>query len=214
MFELEKVKVNKIIAIDDLSIADQAVTCVVGQSGSGKSTLLRLLNNLNSPDAGKILYQGQSLQEMDPVNLRRKITMVSQTPVIFEGTVRDNLLIGLQFSGQDNVSDEVLEQILKRMSLTKELNTDAADLSGGEQQRLALARVLLLNAEVYLLDEPSSALDDATATNMIQAFIKQVKNAGSTIIMVTHDRKLADLVADYTICMDDYSLALPEKEGV
>lgn len=205
---------NKIIAIDDLSIADQAVTCVVGQSGSGKSTLLRLLNNLNSPDAGKILYQGQSLQEMDPVNLRRKITMVSQTPVIFEGTVRDNLLIGLQFSEQDLVSDEMLEQILKRMSLTKELNTDAADLSGGEQQRLALARVLLLNAEVYLLDEPSSALDDATATNVIQAFIKQVKNAGSTIIMVTHDRKLADLVADYTICMDDYSLALPEKEGV
>lgn len=214
MFKIEKVKVNKIIAIDDLSIADQAVTCVVGQSGSGKSTLLRLLNNLNSPDAGKILYQGQSLQEMDPVNLRRKITMVSQTPVIFEGTVRDNLLIGLQFSEQDLVSDEMLEQILKRMSLTKELNTDAADLSGGEQQRLALARVLLLNAEVYLLDEPSSALDDATATNVIQAFIKQVKNAGSTIIMVTHDRKLADLVADYTICMDDYSLALPEKEGV
>src|SRR5699024_9458344 len=128
-------------------IADKAVTCVLGQSGSGKSTLLRLLYNLNSPDKGEILYQGKLLEEIDLVTLRRKITMVSQTPVIFEGTIRDNLLIGLQFSEQDSVSDEVLKQILNRISLHKELNMDAADLSGGEQQRLALARVLLLDAE-------------------------------------------------------------------
>lgn len=214
MFKFEKIKVNEIIAIDDLMIADKAVTCVLGQSGSGKSTLLRLLNNLNSPDKGEILYQGQSLEEIDPVTLRRKITMVSQTPVIFEGTIRDNLLIGLQFSEQDSVSDEVLKQILNRISLHKELNMDAADLSGGEQQRLALARVLLLDAEVFLLDEPSSALDDTTANNVIQTFVEQIKKDGNTIIMVTHDKKLADLVADYMVCMDDYSLALSEKEGV
>jgi len=214
LFKLEKIKVNGIIAIDDLMIADKAVTCIMGQSGSGKSTLLRLLNNLASFDEGEISYQGQSLQEIDPVILRRKITMVSQTPVIFDGTVRENLLIGLQFSGQDPVSDEVLKRILNKMSLHKELTTDAADLSGGEQQRLALARVMLLDAEVFLLDEPSSALDDTTANNVIQTFVEQIKKDGNTIIMVTHDKKLADLVADYMVCMDDYSLALPEKEGL
>src|SRR5690625_7245477 len=108
-------------------IADKAVTCVLGQSGSGKSTLLRLLNNLNSPDKGEILYQGQSLEEIDPVTLRRKITMVSQTPVIFEGTIRDNLLIGLQFSEQDSVSVVVLKQILYRFLLHKELNKYVSD---------------------------------------------------------------------------------------
>src|SRR5699024_4796406 len=214
LFKFEKIKVNEIIAIDDLKLADKAVTCVLGQSGSGKSTLRRLLNNLNRPDKGEMLYQGQSLEEIDQITLRRKITMDSQTPVIFEGTIRDNLLIGLQFSEQDSVSDEVLKQILNRISLHKELNMDAADLSGGEQQRLALARVLLLDAEVFLLDEPSSALDDTTANNVIQTFVEQITKDGNTIIMVTHDKKLADLVADYMVCMDDYSLALPEKEGV
>src|SRR5699024_12350427 len=117
--------------------------------------------------------------------LSRKCSILSQTRVIIDGTVRENLLIGLQFSGQDPVSDEVLKRILNKMSLHKELNTDAADLSGGEQQRLALARVMLLDAEVFRLDEPSSALDDTTANNVIQAFVEQFKNDGNTIIMVS-----------------------------
>src|SRR5699024_6756973 len=141
----------------------------VGQSGSGKSTLLRLLNNLISPDAGKIHYQDESLHKIDPVLLRRKITMVAQTPVIFDGTVRDNLLIGLRFSEKEPVTDQIMVRMLKTMKLDKKLETDAADLSGGEKQRLALARVMLLDAEVFLLDEPSSALDDTTAKEVIQS---------------------------------------------
>lgn len=214
MFKLVNVKVNEIMEIDELTIADQAVTCVVGQSGSGKSTLLRLLNNLFSPDEGEVLYQEKYLKVFDPVILRRKVTMVSQTPVIFDGTVRDNLLIGLQFSEQDPVTDQALNRMLKLVALDKELSTEAADLSGGEKQRLALARVMLLDAEVYLVDEPSSALDDTTAKDVIQTFVHHIKNNGKTIVMVTHDRNLAELVADYMIYMDDYSLALPEKEGV
>src|SRR5690625_6980843 len=102
--------------------------------------------------------------EIEPMELRRKIVMVPQDPVVFDGTLRDNLLIGLKLSGQDEISDTFLEDTLKTFWLEdKELDTSASDLSDGEKQRLAIARVLLMKeADVYLLDEPSSSLDDET----------------------------------------------------
>lgn len=214
MIRLEYVCVNEIIKIDDLTIGDKSVTCVVGQSGSGKTTLLRLLNNLDSPDEGEIRYHNELMRKLDPIILRRKITMVAQTPVIFDGTIRDNLLIGMQFAEQEAAGEQKMKQVLDTMALNKELDTDASDLSGGEEQRLALARALLLDAEVFLLDEPSSALDDTTARNVIQAFADQIRKDKKAIVMITHDRKLAELFADSVIDMDKYSLALPEKEGV
>ncbi len=214
MFKLENVKVNRIIKIEKLIINDRSTTCIVGQSGSGKTTLLRLLNNLDSPDEGKIFYGGELLSELDPVSLRRKITMVPQTPVIFDGTIKDNLVIGQHFYGQEPAANKVLHDVLNIMLLDKELNGDAADLSGGEKQRLTLARALLLDAEVYLLDEPSSALDDTTAKKVLQSFVTQLEEKGKTTIMITHNREISNLFADDMICMDDYSLASAKKAGV
>ena len=134
---------------------------IEGQSGSGKSTLLRLLNNLDDPASGRILYRDKELISIPPQELRKKIVMVPQNPVMFEGTIRDNLIIGQKISGQSIPSDEELKEMLDLLWIEKDLDTESSDISGGQKQRIALGRVLLMEkAEVYLLDEPSSDLDD------------------------------------------------------
>lgn len=99
MFLLKNVRYKKILDIADLLIEDQKITCITGESGSGKSTLLRLLNKLISSDSGDIYFNGEQLSSIPSVSLRRKVLMLPQTPVIFPGSVRDNLLIGLLFTG-------------------------------------------------------------------------------------------------------------------
>ncbi|WP_200411205.1 ABC transporter ATP-binding protein [Virgibacillus salexigens] len=212
MLQVENLKVNAILEMDQVKIEANKVTCIIGKSGSGKSTFLRLLNQLTSPDEGNIYFKEQDITELDPIQLRRMITMVPQTPIIFPGTVRDNLLVGQTLSGMDPTTDSQLMQVLNRMFLNKSLDMPADDLSGGEKQRLALARAMLLSAEVFLLDEPSSALDNTTATEVIDAFTAFVKESNKTMVMITHDLQLAERIADATIDMNQYSLSLDRKE--
>lgn len=205
LFRVENVKVNEIIEMNQLEIPANQVVCIIGKSGSGKSTFLRLLNHLDSPDEGTIFYRGNDIQQMDPIELRRSITMVPQTPVMFPGTIKDNLQIGQRLSGLSTADEVTLQQALKRVSLHKSLDTPANDLSGGEKQRLALARATLLDADVFLLDEPSSALDSDTADDVIDGFIDFIKSENKSLIMITHDLELAGRVADVTIEMNSYS---------
>ncbi|MGX4669367.1 ABC transporter ATP-binding protein [Cerasibacillus sp. JNUCC 74] len=207
LFRVESLKVNGILEMDKLEIQANKIICIIGKSGSGKSTFLRLLNHLDSPDQGKILYHGEDISSMDPINLRRKITMVPQTPVIFPGSIKENLLIGQKFSGIELADDAYLKKVLNRISLHKSLETPAEDLSGGEKQRLSLARAMLLDAEVFLLDEPSSALDRATADDVVGAFIDFIKAENKSMLMITHDLEIANRIADETIDMDQYSKA-------
>ncbi|MFU0791090.1 ABC transporter ATP-binding protein [Virgibacillus proomii] len=207
LFRVESLKVNGILEMDKLEIQANKIICIIGKSGSGKSTFLRLLNHLDSPDQGKILYHGEDISSMDPIKLRRKITMVPQTPVIFPGTIKENLLIGQKFSGIELADDAYLKKVLNRISLHKSLETPAEDLSGGEKQRLSLARAMLLDAEVFLLDEPSSALDRATADDVVGAFIDFIKAENKSMLMITHDLEIANRIADETIDMDQYSKA-------
>lgn len=207
LFRVESLKVNGILEMDKLEIQANKIICIIGKSGSGKSTFLRLLNHLDSPDQGKILYHGEDISSMDPINLRRKITMVPQTPVIFPGSIKENLLIGQKFSGIELADDAYLKKVLNRISLHKSLETPAEDLSGGEKQRLSLARTMLLDAEVFLLDEPSSALDRATADDVVGAFIDFIKAENKSMLMITHDLEIANRIADETIDMDQYSKA-------
>lgn len=205
LFTIKNVRVADMLQIDHLEIKED-VTCIVGQSGSGKSTLLRLLNNLDDPTAGEILFNGENIINIAPRKLRKKIVMLPQTPVSFDGTIRDNLLIGLEFSGEKPATDEQLEEILQVLSLHKDLETDIYDLSGGERQRVSLGRVLLMkDVEAYLLDEPSSELDDETAKHVLANFIDFTKENNRQLIMVTHDQKVRERFADETITMDQYS---------
>jgi putative ABC transport system ATP-binding protein len=199
MYRFEDVRYRDIINIDKLTISEHLVTSIVGPSGSGKTTFIRLLNKLISPDEGEIIYMGKRLMEWDSVELRRKVVMLPQQPAIYSGNVKENLLKGLLYSEREPVSDEVLLETLESVKLNKDLEDDAELLSGGEKQRLALGRVLLMGPEVLLLDEPSSALDDKTELMIIEEVVDYTRRNNKTLVMVTHSNRIAEDFSDQII---------------
>ncbi len=206
MFELRNVKVAGIIQIDDLKIPDNKFTCILGPGGSGKSTLMRLLNDLSSPDESQILFKNKPISEIDPLQLRRTVVMVAQAPVIFDGSIEDNLQIGLDFSEKKAAAVNKMEAMLELFMLDKKLEEDAEHLSGGEKQHLSWARAMLLDPEVFLLDEPTSALDEETAKTVLKRFRDFAREHSKTVIMITHSKELAEIVAENTIDMSQYSI--------
>lgn len=199
MFLLKKVTYKDILNISELRLKQGEITSIIGESGSGKTTLLRLLNKLISCDSGSICYKDRNLRDIDAIELRRKIVMLPQTPVIFPGSIKDNLLIGLKFAEKETVSDDRLKDILNMVHLNKELSSQSDTLSGGEKQRLSLARVILLDPDVFLLDEPSSALDEETEDSIIKQLAQYTKTSNKTLIMVIHSKKTAQTYSDNII---------------
>ncbi len=198
MFEINKIKFKDILDIPYLRI-NKKISCIVGPSGSGKTTLLRMLNGLNVPDKGTIYYNEKDISKIDTVKLRRNVVMLGQTPVIYSGTIEDNLQIGLEFSNKIPATQKAMEDALKRVELNKALSDTCANLSGGEKQRLCLARVMLMNADTYLLDEPSAALDKDTEEFIIENFSEFVVENNKELIMITHSEHIAKKFPDSII---------------
>lgn len=190
MFELCEVTYKNILDIPFLHIATQTA-CIVGPSGSGKSTLLRLLNRLLAPEHGTIFYNGSDISLLDAVALRRRVVMLGQTPVIYPGDIQENLQLGLLFSGRPPADDNALRAALERVGLNMALEDGCATLSGGERQRLCLARVMLMDAECYLLDEPSSALDRETERFVVDNLAQFTADRDRQLVMVTHSEAVA-----------------------
>lgn len=202
LFELKDVVYKDILSIPQLSFQENMVTSVIGQSGSGKTTMLKMLNHLISPDSGKITYKDKSVFDFEPSSLRREVVMLPQHPVMYEGSVKENLLIGRTFSGRSEViSEKELQEGLERMQLEKSLEESTDHLSGGEKQRLALLRVMLMDAPVFLLDEPTSALDDDTEDHIMSTFISFAKEKNKSVILVTHSKTVADTYGDKIVDM-------------
>ena len=202
MFEVSHIKFKNILDIPFLCISNP-ITCIVGSSGSGKTTLLRMLNRLNVPDDGTIIYKGNNISNMDTLKLRRQVVMLGQTPVIYSGSVEDNLQIGLYFSKKLPASISAMKEILKRVELDKCLSDGCGNLSGGEKQRLCLARVMLMDAETYLLDEPSAALDKGTEQFIIENISKFALEKNKQLIMVTHSEQIAEKFSNSIIRIEN-----------
>ncbi len=170
--------------VDDVSFTFEAgrLYVIVGPSGAGKSSLLRLLNRMDEPTGGEILFNGEDYHAVEPWELRRKVGFLFQTPHLFEGTVRDNI----RYANRE-ITDERIYGCLERVQLRRDmLDAPTDNLSIGEKQRVALARLLATDPLVALLDEPTSALDPAN-TEAIERLIKHVADEhGITIIMVSH----------------------------
>jgi putative ABC transport system ATP-binding protein len=193
IFDEVVVKRGCVRALDGFSahISGRGVTVLSGPSGSGKSTLLRLCNRLEVPTAGRVCFRGQDMAGLDPLPLRRQVGMVFQRPTPFPGTVRDNLL-----TASPDASQAELEQALTRAALEGSwLDRDATTLSGGEAQRVCVARTLVTRPEVLLLDEPTSSLD-AAATWVFEQAIKGLTRQGMTVLWVSHDPGQVERVAD------------------
>jgi putative ABC transport system ATP-binding protein len=212
-FEFERVTVVRAgrRVLDEITAAIPAagITVVAGPSGAGKTTLLRLCNRLEIPGEGIVSYRGQPLDDLNPLVLRRRVGMVFQRPTPFPGTVADNLAVAHPDAGTEELSTA-----LKRVALDPGLlGQDARTLSGGELQRMCLARTLVTQPETLLLDEPTSALD-AQPKRVFEHTARDLAAQGITIIWVTHDDAQASRVADriYQLC-DGHLTRAPTEEA-
>lgn len=174
--------------VEDISIQVRAgeVLAVTGPSGAGKSSFLRLLNRLDEPTAGTVLLEGVDYRQIPPRELRRRIGMVTQRAFLFPGTVSQNVGFGPRQRGE-MLSAARAEELLTRVGLSGYADRDIANLSGGEAQRVSLARALANSPLVLLLDEPTSALDDE-AKSHVEGLIRDIiRDTGLTCVIVTHD---------------------------
>jgi UDP-glucose/iron transport system ATP-binding protein len=185
---------DRVRALDGFTAAvpGHGVTAVFGPSGSGKSTLLRLCNRLEVPTSGRVSFGGKDIAGIDPLVLRRRVGMCFQRPTPFPGTVADNLRVA-----DPGASDARMRETLARVALTGSwLDRDATALSGGEAQRMCLARTLMAQPQVLLLDEPTSAVDAAAAGVIERAARELADDDGIPALWVTHDPAQAARAAD------------------
>ncbi|WP_197083459.1 phosphate ABC transporter ATP-binding protein [Mycobacterium nebraskense] len=195
MFEFLDVVVERqgVRALDGLTAAipGRGVTAVFGPSGSGKSTLLRLCNRLEVPTSGTVSFYGKDVAGIDPLWLRRRVGMCFQRPTPFPGTVADNLRVA-----DPDASDARMRDTLARVGLAGSwLDRDATALSGGEAQRMCLARTLMAQPQVLLLDEPTSAVD-SEAVGVIERAVRDLAADGVPALWVTHDSAQVERAAD------------------
>jgi putative ABC transport system ATP-binding protein len=178
-----------------LSVNRGELLGLVGASGSGKSSLLRLMNRLDEPTTGTVFLEDQDYRQIPPRELRRRIGMVTQRPFLFPGDITSNLRFGPAQRGETLTNGEIAI-LLERVGLPGFAARNVANLSGGEQQRVSLARALANQPEILLLDEPTSALDEQAKTGVEELVRNLVSANGYTFILVTHDRDQARRLCD------------------
>jgi len=198
-YEMEGDRILDRISLD---VASGETVAIVGPSGAGKSSLLRLLDRLDEPAEGTVYLDGTDYRTMDPQTLRKRVGLVPQTPALRPGTVRENVTIGPRLRGE-TVSEARLADLLDAVGLAGYADRDASDLSGGEAQRIAIARTVINDPEVLLLDEPTASLDSAAEAEVERLLADLLASGGRTVVLVTHDERQAERLADRVARMRD-----------
>lgn len=197
-FNFSKIRFKNILDIEELNINEHSVA-IVGKSGGGKSTLLRIMANIISLDSGDFFIDDKNIADYNPVTFRRLVTLMNQKPIIYSGSIKDNLIIGLIYQNKDIPDDNKMKELLYLFDIRCGIESNAKCLSLGEQQRICMIRALLLQSKVYLLDEPTSSLDKETEDVVVKTFFDIAKSMGSQIIFVTHNPNVAEKFAERII---------------
>ena len=188
---------NLVLSNFDLEVGGDEIVALLGASGSGKSTLLRIICGLEKSDSGKILFNGVDLEDFPPE--KRGIGMVFQNLALFPHlNVFDNIKFGLPTNNSIGEISEMLELVGLKNFDSRKIQT----LSGGESQRVALARSLIAKPKMILLDEPLSSLDSSVKESLSLEVRKLIKSLSIPAIYVTHDPRIAELMADRIVYID------------
>ena len=191
------------VLVDDVGVAIEQgeVLAVIGPSGAGKSSFLRLLNRLDEPTGGTVLLNGEDYRSIAPRDLRRRVGMVMQIAYLFPGTVAANIAFGPRQRGV-SLAQEQIEELLHRVGLPGYQQRDVSKLSGGEAQRVSVARTLANAPEVLLLDEPTSALDEASAQGVEELLLHIIEERRMTCVIVTHNKPQAARIANRVMVLE------------
>ena len=186
-----------VLIINSLEIQRGETLAVVGPNGAGKSTLLLMLARLIKPVRGQITFNGSPISQMDDLEYRRKISIVFQDPLLMDMTVEKNIALGLRFRGADKEETRSgVDRWSKAMGVDSLLGRRANQLSGGEAQRVSLARAFVLDPELLLMDEPFSAVDPPTREQLLKDLSTLLSQDQRTTIFVTHNLKEAAQIGD------------------
>ena len=183
--------------VDFLDIERGETLAVVGPNGAGKSTLLLALAHLVKPAYGEIIYEGKSLRQLNELEYRQKIAFVFQAPLLMDMSVEQNIGLGLKFRGVSKEEIQVrVERWLEQLSIESLSMRRAGQLSGGEAQRVSLARAFVLEPELLLLDEPFAALDPPTHAKLLNDLSGILEQNHRTAVFVTHNLNEATTLSD------------------
>lgn len=187
------------IKYPEIKIKKNITTFLVGDSGCGKSTLLKLFNQTLNQNNGKIFYDNKNIEEYNTIDLRKEIMLVSQTSFLFDMTIRDNFIEFYKYREQQSPTDDEIRMYLDLCCADFDLDNTCETLSGGERQRVFAAINVSLKPSVLMLDEPTSALDELNAENVIANLKKFCKSNDITLIIISHDKRIAETYADEII---------------
>ena len=190
------------LSLDNIQIHAGKTTALIGANGSGKSTLLNILAFLTSPRQGVVLFNGQNVDERNLIQYRRRVGFLAQKPFMLLGTVYENIDLALKIHGTKQRSEKI-HRVLKQLGIHHCASEQAKTLSGGELQKVALARTLALEPEVLLLDEPFSFLDQNSAQALELFLQTYARETGQSLVFSTHDRLQGFALADDILALAD-----------
>lgn len=210
---------NTVKALDgiDFRVKDQEFVAIIGKSGSGKSTLLHMLGGLDSPTEGEVRIDGKCIlglkKEQLAIFRRRKIGFIFQNyNLVPDLNVYENVILPVELDGR-KVDVEYVDSILDTLGVSEKKDALPGTLSGGQQQRVAIARALAAKPAIILADEPTGNLDSATSHEVLGLLKMVAKQFKQTIILITHDRDIAQL-ADRIVHIEDGKIVSDTREGV
>jgi tungstate transport system ATP-binding protein len=194
---------RRILSIAHLAVEPGEVLAIIGPNGAGKSTLLTVLACLDLPTSGAVFFHGRRVTRANALSVRRRLAVVFQEPLLLDTTVLENAAIGLKLRGRRREAEAKARAWLARFGVGHLAAQQALTLSGGEAQRVSLARAFALEPEVLLLDEPFASVDVIARAGLIQEFKSVLSSTGTTAVLVTHDfREVSALATRVAVLFD------------